>query len=314
MVGKATEREASCKLCLSERTPRPASGEAEFLHESMSSNRFILILFAVLAPLPATAAHAQTATEAFTEPFHTVELSPAEPGILGKLFVEEGDAVRAGDTLATLDARVLEISVKIARQAMQSQGRLKAARAEYELKAERLEKLKALKTQGYAFQDELKRAEADAEVAEANRLAAEEQSAVDALQYEKAQAELELRTIESPIDGVIAKVHLEEREFVSAPNSVVLTVVQLNPLRIVFPLPTAAAVRLSKNQTVTVRFPELDQDAAGKIEIVSPITDAESGLVRVKVLVANPDGRYRSGVRAVVNFDAPPADVSAATP
>jgi RND family efflux transporter MFP subunit len=280
----------------------------------MSSNRFISILVAALAPFAVADAHAQTTTEAFTEPFHTVELSPAEPGILGKLFVEEGDAVRAGETVATLDARVLEINVKIARQAMQSRGRVKAARAEYELKAERLEKLKALKTQGYAFQDELKRAEADAEVADANRLAAEEQAAVDALQFEKAQAELELRTLKSPIDGVVAKVHLEEREFVSAPNSVVLTVVQLNPLRIVFPLPTAAAVRLRKDQTVTVRFPELDQDATGKIEIVSPITDAESGLVRVKVLVADPEGRYRSGIRAIVNFETPPADVSAATP
>jgi membrane fusion protein (multidrug efflux system) len=268
--------------------------------DRMSSTRIISMFVAAVLGTAAQAAHAQSRAEAFTEPFHTVELSPAEPGILAKLFVKEGDAVQAGEAVAALDARVLEVSLKIARQAMQSKGRLRAARAEYDLKAQRLEKLKALKTQGYAFQDELERAAADVEVADANRLAAEEQLAVDSLQCEKAQAEVELRTLRSPIDGVVAKVHYEEREFVSAPNSAVLTVVQLNPLRIVFPLPTAAAVKLGKDQPVTVRLPETEEDAVGRVELVSPITDAESGMVRVRVLVPNAEGRYRAGVRAML--------------
>lgn len=260
-------------------------------------------------------AHAQLRTEGFTEPFHTVELSPAEPGILAKLFVEEGDKVQTNDALAALDARVLEVNLKIARQAMQSRGKLRAAKAEYDLKAQRFEKLKALKSQGYAHPDELERAAADVEVAEANRLAAEEQLAIDTFQFEKAQAELELRTIRSPINGVVAKVHHEEREFISAPNSVVLTVVQLNPLRIVFPMPTVDAAKLGKGQAVTVRFPESDEVAEARVELVSPITDAESGLVRVKVLVANPDGRHRAGARTFLNSEpSPVANRSASTP
>jgi RND family efflux transporter MFP subunit len=278
----------------------------------MSLNRFISVLVAAVSAFAHHSAHAQSQSEAFTEPFYTVDLSPAEPGILSKLFVKEGDAVKTGDALAKLDARVLEVGVKIARQAMQSRGKLRAAKAEYDLKAERLEKLTKLKTQGYAFQDELARAAADVEVAEANRLAAEEQLALDTLQFEKAQAELELRTIRSPIDGVVTRVHREEREFVTAsPESAVMTVVQLNPLRIVFPLPTAAAVKLHNNGEVTIRFPEIDEIAVGRIELVSPITDAESGLVRVKVLVPNAEGRYRAGVRAVLNPDSPPAGASA---
>jgi RND family efflux transporter MFP subunit len=279
----------------------------------MQSIRYIATLVAAFAGLSVDAARAQSLSEAFTEPFHTVDLSPAEPGILAKLFVDEGDSVKAGDTLATLDARVLEVSLKIARQAMQSQGKLRAAKAEFLLKAERLEKLKTLKTQGYAFQDELSRAATDVEVAEANRLAAEEQLALDTLQFEKAQAEIALRTIRSPIDGVVARVHREEREFVTAsPESAVMTVVQLNPLRIVFPLATAAAVQLKKDGRVTIRFPESDETAVGRIELVSPITDAESGLVRVKVLIPNAEGRYRAGVRAVLNPDPPPTAASLA--
>lgn len=280
----------------------------------MSWNRFISVFVVAVVGTSAPAAHAQTRSEAFTEPFHTVELSPSEPGILAKLLVEEGDAVRTDDVLATLDSRVLEVNLRIARQAMQSRGKLRAAKAEYELKVQRLEKFKALRAQGYAHPDEYERAVADVEVAEATRLAAEEQSAIDALQFEKAQAELEQRSIRSPLNGVVAKVHHEEREFISAPNSVVLTVVQLNPLRIVFPLPTAEASRLSKGQSVTVLLPDTGDTAAAQIELVSPVTDAESGLVRVKVLVPNPEGRYRAGVRAVLGGDPAVADVSVPKP
>jgi RND family efflux transporter MFP subunit len=282
----------------------------------MSTSRIISILVAAVLGTAVEDARGQSASEAFTEPFHTVELSPAEPGILAKLSVKEGDSVKAGEAAASLDARVLEVSLKIARQAMQSQGKLRAARAEYDLKAQRLERMKSLKTQGYAYQDELERAKADMEVAEANRLAAEEQLALDTLQFEKVQAELELRTLRSPIDGVVAQVHHEEREYIAAPNSVVVTIVQLNPLRIVFPLSTSAAVKLRKDQAVTVRFPETDEVAEGHVELVSPITDAESGMVRVKVLVPNADGRYRSGVRAVLvsPTDSPLAGASAKAP
>src|SRR5262245_52249775 len=128
-------------------------------------------------------ASAQMRTEGFTEPFRNVDLAPSEPGILAKLLVEEGAAVTKGEPLAVLDTQVLEIALKIARQAMQSKGKLNAAKAERDLKAQRLEKLKTLKTQGYSFPDEIERGAADLEVAESNVLAAEEQHAVDVLEY-----------------------------------------------------------------------------------------------------------------------------------
>lgn len=240
--------------------------------------------------------------EGFTEPFRRVELSPSEPGILKELFVQEGIAVKPGDKLAVLDTQVLEINRKIAQQAMRSNGRLNAAKAERDLRAKRLTKLQTLQGKGYAFSDEIERAVADQSVAEANVLAAEEQQALDALEYEKAESLLEQRTIRSPIDGVVAEVHREEREYITVMNPVVLTVVQLDPLRVVFPVPTFTALTLRSDQQVTVQFPATGDQAVGRIELVSPITDAESGMVRVKVLLANPQGRYRCGVRCALSL------------
>lgn len=270
------------------------------------------ILVCMLCLLRNGVAEAQQRTEAFTEPFHEVQLSPAEAGILAKLFVEEGAVVKVGQKLASLDTQVLEVSLKIARQAMESKGKLNASKAEFDLKTLRLEKLQTLKSKGYSFPEEIERAVADVEITKANLLSATEQLAVDALEVEKLQAELELRILRSPINGIVAKIDYEEREFVSAPELVVVTVVQLDPLRIVFPIPTAAALQLRKDQPLTVRFPDSDVETQGRVEIVSPITDAESGMVRVKVLVANPDNRYRCGVRAVLHLDFPSTTAAAA--
>ena len=75
----------------------------------MLLNRYSSILFVAILGASAQAAHAQSGVEAFTEPFHTVDLSPAEPGLLAKLLVEEGDLVKKGQPLAMLDATVLEV-------------------------------------------------------------------------------------------------------------------------------------------------------------------------------------------------------------
>jgi RND family efflux transporter MFP subunit len=241
--------------------------------------------------------------EGFTEPCRKVELAPAEPGILLNLSVREGDQVRKGQLLGALDCEALLISQQIAKLNMESHGRLDAAVAERNLRKTRLEKLQVLKPKGHASQEEVDRASADFEIAEANVLAAQEQLAVDALEFKRTEALIERRTLRSPMDGVITRIYHEEREFIMASSPTVLAVVQLNPLRIVFSVPLAMSTSLKVGRTVPITFFELGGAAEGQIEFVSPVVDAESGTVRVKVLVANPRGIYRSGVRCAFGKD-----------
>ncbi len=274
----------------------------------MLRNVISLLLFSLLLACPPLRAQTPAPIEGFTEPFHKVDLSPAEPGILMQLLVKEGDTVKCDDKLAVLDTDVIEINLRLARKAMESRGRVDAAKAERAIRAERLTRLKSLQTQGYAFRDEIDRAAADLEVAEANVLIAEEQKALETLEHEKAVAMLEQRTIRSPLDGVVTKIYRERREYITASEPVVLTVMQLDPLRIVFAVPTAEAIKLRRDQKVGLGFPDSDDHAQGRIELVSPITDAESGMVRVKVLLANPEGKYRCGVRSVLMLNAASKD------
>jgi RND family efflux transporter MFP subunit len=254
----------------------------------------------LLAAAARATAAGQEAVDGFTEPFRKIELAPAEPGILTQILVEEGAAVEAGQVLATLDNEVLQVALKIAKQILDSRGKLEGARAERDVRFDRLKRLKSLQPQGFAFREELERAAADLAVAEANVLAAEEQKFLDSLEHQKAQAMLERRIIRSPVNGVITKVHHEQQEYVAGSTPTVFTVVQLNPLRVVFAVPASTARRLKAQQVVGVRFPETGNESAGRIELISPITDAESGLVRVKVLIANPAGTHPCGARCLL--------------
>jgi RND family efflux transporter MFP subunit len=244
--------------------------------------------------------------DGFTEPNRKIDVAAAETGTVAKLLVQEGDRVTQGQPLATLDNEVLEVSREIASTAVKAKGKLDSATAERDLRKTRLERLELLRPQGHSSQEEVDRARADLSVAEANLLAVREQRQLDELERKKIEAMIERRTLRSPIDGIVSKTLKDEREFVSTNAAAVLTVVQLDPLRVTFTLPTNAAASLSVGQVVPLELAEAGTKISGKVEFVAPVTEAESGTVRVKVLVDNPRTQYRCGVRCLLHMEADP--------
>ena len=76
--------------------------------------------------------------------------------------------------------------------------------------------------------------------------------------------------------------------------------VQLDRLLAVFSVPAPAAREFRVDHKVHVSFPGLATPAEGTVEFISPVTDAESGTVRVKVRIENPKQEYRSGERCTL--------------
>ena len=240
--------------------------------------------------------------ESFTEPYRKIDIAPPETGTLSKLLVREGDRVQAGQVLASLDCEMLEVSLEIAKAAMEARGQLESALAERKMRQSRSEKLDELRTRGHASAEEVERAKTDLAVVEANVRSKQEQSAIDVLEHKKIEAMIERRVMRSPIDGIVSRVYREEREFVPANTPTVLTVVQLDPLRITFSVPTGQAETLKVGQQVRLSFSETSENATGTVELVAPVTEAESGTVRVKVLLPNAKGNYRCGVRCCLEL------------
>jgi RND family efflux transporter MFP subunit len=244
-----------------------------------------------------SAAAQTTEVDGLTEAYRTVAVAASEPGLITKVFVREGDVVRQGQPLVALDSDVYAAMLAIAKQAMESLGNLQSAQADVQLKRDRLTKIEELRAGEWARQEELERSRTELAIAEARLVAVREELELRRLEHEKSKVQLERRTVRSPIDGVVTKRFKDEGEYAAPNDPTLFTVVQLDRLLAVFSVPSPAARELRIDQKVHVAFPGIATPAEGIVEFISPVTDAESGTVRVKVRIENPKQDYRSGER-----------------
>jgi RND family efflux transporter MFP subunit len=238
--------------------------------------------------------------EAFAEPYRTIQVATTDMGIVRQVLVREGQVVAADQPLVKLDEDLVKASLAIAQQNVESRGALKSAEAELRLHTGRLDKLETLLTSGHARPDEVEKSRSEKEIAAARVLNAQELLAVRQRELERTQIELARRTVRSPLDGVVTKVHREVGEFVAPTDPVVATIVQLDPLLATFSLPPTVAGSLRAGQPVQVQFATAEQPVKAEVEFVSSVMDARSGTLRVKVRVPNAQGQSRSGERCTL--------------
>lgn len=248
--------------------------------------------------------------DGFTEPYRSIRVATSETGIIAELKVREGDAVRQGQLLATLDNDVQRALVSIAQKHAELRGRLASAQAELALRQNRQAKIEELWAKGHARREEVDRGRADVAIAAAQVLAAEEELAVRQLEYEKITVDLRRRSVYAPLDGVVATLHKDSGEFVAPTDPFLLDLVQLDRLLGVFSVPAQQAEPLRVGATLPVQVGEAALPVDGIIESVSPVTDAESGTVRVKVGLDNTHSQYRSGQRCTLRLPDEPSPAS----
>lgn len=241
--------------------------------------------------------------QGFTEPFESIDIAAAEPGVIATVNVKEGEAVKAGQLLAELDNRVLDARVALAKSRMGSKGAIQAAAARVELRKVRLQQLTQLAAGGNARANEVAQARMERQVALAELQKAREEAAIARLHYKQVVAQREQRRLRSPVDGRVIAVHKDPAELVGGSDAKVVTVAVLDPLRVVLFVPYTTARALSPAEEITVRFEgHVIKPAKATVELISPVIDAESGTTRLKLLVPNPTSTIPSGLRVIVNL------------
>ena len=237
--------------------------------------------------------------EGFTEPFRSIDVSASDSGSVSEINVKRGDRVESGQLLIALDSTVLEASRRVAEMRTRSVARIEALRIEHQLREDRYRQLLALHDEGAGSAEEVKRAKADVDVAKLNIQAAEEELAKSRLELGEIEARLDQRRVRSPVDAIVTDVRKEVGEYVSVTEPHCVTIVQLEKLRVTFYLPTPLALTLKPGQSIALSFPDFKKRTDGQIEYVARVTEADSGRVRVDVLLDNTKGEWRSGVRCV---------------
>lgn len=156
---------------------------------------------------------------------HSVVIRPQIDGILTRLLVKEGQRVKAGDLLATIDDRSIRASLDQARaQLGESQAQLQVAQVN-------LKRYKAL-----SVDDGISKQTYDQQQALVNQLKATlqgNQAAIDA-----AQVQLSYTQIRSPVTGRVGIRNVDEGNFLRVSDAQGLfSVTQIDPIAIEFSLP-----------------------------------------------------------------------------
>jgi len=233
--------------------------------------------------------------EGFTEPYRKLHVACSETGIVASVHVRIGDRVKQGQTLVTLDSSEHRALLELAQHQMNAHGRLAAVQAEARLRQVRLDKLVELAEQGYAHEEELQRARTECEVAAAQVLGVQEDILAKSLEVQRLQVQLDNRTIKAAQSGVVVDVLKEPGEFVSFNDPNVVVMVVVDRLLATFSIPQPQADSLKVGQKMRVYFASQSEPVEGTIDVVSPVTDAESGTTNVQVLLDNAAGKLRGG-------------------
>ena len=223
----------------------------------------------------ALAATAGTSVEGMVAPFRQVELSPQVSSHILGMLVQEGDTVKAGQPLAELYGKLEELEMKRTWNLLE--------RREYEAKG--VKKL---------FDNKV--------IPEAQALEAKSNLELARLNYETAAEQVRLHTILSPIDGVVVERHREVGEAVSESQSV-FRILDLSKVYILGTLKPEQTAQMVLGQKLTVRLPHLPGKPTFQAVVthVAPCADA-AGSFRFKLLVENPEGWIRVGLKAAVEL------------
>ncbi len=217
--------------------------------------------------------------------------------------LQEGDAVRRGDVLATLDPRDLRHHATAASAALAT-ARAELAAAEAALghaqtEVSRARKLLATRAIPAADAD---RAEAAFDAARGRVAAARSQRDARAEQAAAARRVVEDARLISPIDGVVARQALDVGEIV-APGRAVFTIIDDRQMRLTFAVPDTRLAALRLGEQVPVRVEALGARALqGAITKIDPVADPTLRTFAAEVTLANEDRALRAGMVASVEL------------
>jgi len=226
------------------------------------------------------------------EPAESAEVTAPDEVIVDSFTVEEGDRVDSGDIVARLSEDEMNLRVV----------RLRADLREVQSKLEKdsylLRNRDRLLDEERIDQERYDRLESDVE---------KDESEIERLNQDIGRIEDALgdSSLRSPIAGVVTKRNVSAGAVVEAGNSV-LTVSKVDPATVKFTLSSDKSSLVRVGTPVRITFPALrGRRVDGSVAAVDTKVDAETGSFTASASISNPDGIYKSGMRADVEVENP---------
>lgn len=233
---------------------------------------------------------------------HSVVVRPQIDGILTKILVKEGQLVKAGDLLATIDDRSIRASLD------QARAQLGESQAQLQVALVNLKRYKLL-----SVDDGVSKQTFDQQQALVNQLKATaqgNQASIDA-----AQVQLSYTQIRSPVTGRVGIRTVDEGNFLRMTDTQGLfTVTQIDPIAVEFSLPQQMLPTLqsliSDPQRAQVKaYIGADTDGEtgnllgeGQLTLIDNQINANTGTIRAKAEFANASQKLWPGLLVTVKI------------
>ena len=233
--------------------------------------RFALLASLALALTAASQAADPAPLSGVSAPFYDVTLSAAVPGIIGARRMKEGDFVKEGDVIFELDQKYEELEASRRKVVVEERQRdFNATETLYK------------STKSVSKEDRDKK---------------ESEYKIAVTEHDMALEQLRKRRISAPLAGTIVEFHLNAGEACQAYQPLV-RIVDTRRGYLICNIEAKAAASLKLDQDVRL---EIDGGAEaitvpGRINFISPVADPASGLIRVKAIFENPDGKIKPGL------------------
>jgi membrane fusion protein, multidrug efflux system len=250
------------------------------------------------------------------EAFNTIAVRSQVTGTLETVGFREGDFVKKGSLLFTIDRRPLEAALQEAQanlvrdQALvsQAQAQLASDSANAAYQSRNADRQAALVTRGILDRNSgdqaRSQAEATALTVTAEKAAVESAKAQLAVQesvVNAAKVQLAYTTVVSPVDGRTGDLAVKAGNLVTANTSQLTTVAQIEPVLVTFTVPAThlpTIERAAKGTHLSVVATPQDEDQApqeGMLTFWDNVVDPATDTIKLKATVPNGDHRLWPG-------------------
>ena len=198
-------------------------------------------------------------------------------GVVRAINFKSNDRAKAGQLLVQIDDSV-------------ERADMTAARANSNLYAAQLKRSQALRGKGFVSQANLDTVQAQLGVAKSAS--------------ERAQAIIDQKSIEAPFAGTLGIARVDVGQYVTI-GTVVVTLQDLDRMKVDFTIPEQAAVALKMDQPARFGQEKANLNLNGRIIGIDPKADPGSRLVAVQAQIDNANGQIRPGQFLSVRVDLP---------
>jgi len=227
----------------------------------------------------------------------SVDIRARVTGYLDRVHFTDGQMVKQGDLLFTIDPRPFQTALDQAKATL-AQARANLAFAEADLaRGAQLVRDKTITDQVFGQRTQAKRV---AEAAVAAQEAAVRQAGLD----------LGFTELRAPVDGRIGDRRVSPGNLVSGNNILLATIVSLDPIRFEFTFDEASYIRYerlarggkdmtSRDGSALVSLKLIDEPDfvhQGRMDFVDNVIDRASGTIRGRAVFANPNQMFTPGM------------------